>query len=94
MRETFDHVPTTHNLQAFLREEANEYGDGVADLLSFARDTLEGMEAAMTEHEFSVRADALLEAEDGWNIHDDIDWTRESLQRAFSDWPAPLARAA
>jgi hypothetical protein len=94
MRETFDHVPTTGNLQAFLREETDEYGDGVAELLSFARDTLEGMEAAMTEEEFSLRHVALLGAEEAWDFDNDIDGVRAELQRTFADWPAPLAHAA
>jgi hypothetical protein len=94
MSDRFDHVPATGNLQAFLREETQEYGDGVADLLSFARDTLDGMEAAMTEEEFSIRQVALEGAEEAWNLDDDIEGMRAELQRAFADWPAPLAQAA
>lgn len=94
MLDTFEHVTTCSNLRSFLREEADEYGDGVAELLSFARRELDDAEARMTEAEFLVRHEHLLEAEDAWNLDDDIDGVRESLQAAFSSWPAPLAQAA
>ena len=94
MLETFDHVTTRGNLQPFLREEADEYGDGVADLLSFAREEIEQAEARMTEVEFLTRHEHLLEAEDAWNLDNDIDGVRASLQAAFASWPAPTALAA
>lgn len=87
-RDPFEHVPATHNLQAFLRTETNVYGDGVDELLSFARTTLESMEAVMTEIEFSMRSDSLLDAEDAWILDQDIDSVRKALQHAFRDWPA------
>lgn len=92
--DTYDHVPTTCNLRPFLRGDADEYGDGVAELLTHAQHVLDATEFQMTEEEFAVRWAHLEEAQDAWNLDDDIDGVRDCLRSAFFDWPSPILQAA
>lgn len=87
--DRFSHVPTTCGLRYFLEEKSIEDGDGMADLLAYAREYLLCWMAKEITLDNSILIQALdricylEDAENAFNNEDDILYARRALQKAF-----------
>lgn len=85
----FPNIPEDCNLRDYLDGYSDEAGDGLADLLSFAREYLEENEHMFTEEDYGNRMYHLEWAESEFNEYRREDKVWEPLRAAFVDWPEP-----
>ena len=82
---SYDHntIPEHGNLRGFITGQTDEYGDGVAEILSIARKTIEGRLKNQNPALIQDRLKHLSDAEDAYNLENDIDGVRDALAEAF-----------
>lgn len=85
----FSHIPENTDLREFLDEKYDAYDDHMADLLSYARDFLKCWLLKEITLDNSIifesceRITYLEDAEKAFNEENDIQYARQSLQKAF-----------